>query len=231
MKKSKIKNFSDEKIIEILNRCSSISEFMKEIGYLFVRGGGNRRTVFNYLKERNILIPNYKKIQEKLPFYNKRIITNDDMFSENSKCDRKNVKNRILKDKLLNYKCEKCENTGFWMNTEITLQLDHINGIFNDNRLINLRFLCPNCHSQTSTHCVGNKKEKSNKCVDCNLFINKTNLRCKKCSDIIKRLISRPTLEQLLIDVEHNGYVGTGRKYGVSNTTIKKWIKQYKEKI
>jgi len=43
-----------------------------------------------------------------------------------------------------------------WMGKPITLHMDHINGINNDNRIENLRFLCPNCHQQTPTW--GNKK-------------------------------------------------------------------------
>lgn len=51
-----------------------------------------------------------------------------------------------------------CENghEPIWMGLPITLHIDHINGICNDNRLENLRFLCPNCHQQT--HTWGNKK-------------------------------------------------------------------------
>jgi hypothetical protein len=40
-----------------------------------------------------------------------------------------------------------------WCGQRLVLHLDHINGINNDNRLENLRLLCPNCHSQTPTYC------------------------------------------------------------------------------
>ena len=52
------------------------------------------------------------------------------------------------------YKCEDC-GLDQWRDKEIKLQVDHINGIHHDNRPDNLRFLCPNCHSQTDTFCGG----------------------------------------------------------------------------
>lgn len=64
---------------------------------------------------------------------------------------------RILKDfNLLPYECE-CEISDYYNNKEIVLQLEHINGIRNDNRLENLKFLCPNCHSLTETYGAKNK--------------------------------------------------------------------------
>ena len=47
--------------------------------------------------------------------------------------------------------CACCGNAGRWQGQPLTLQLDHVNGRYNDNRLENLRWLCPNCHSQTET--------------------------------------------------------------------------------
>ena len=50
------------------------------------------------------------------------------------------------------YKCACC-GIDAWRGIELVLHVDHINGIHNDNRLENVRFLCPNCHSQTATYC------------------------------------------------------------------------------
>ena len=56
--------------------------------------------------------------------------------------------------------CANCGNIGEWNGQSLTLQIDHINGINNDNRKENLRWLCPNCHSQTSTYTGKNKTKK-----------------------------------------------------------------------
>ena len=67
------------------------------------------------------------------------------------------LKERIIKANLLPYKCAICGNTGEWNGQKLVLQLDHINGNHFDHRKENLRFLCPNCHSQTETFSGKNK--------------------------------------------------------------------------
>ena len=51
------------------------------------------------------------------------------------------------------YKCVGCGSTGEWLGHPITLQIDHVNGDWRDNRRENLRYLCPNCHALTETWC------------------------------------------------------------------------------
>ncbi len=91
-----------------------------------------------------------------LEFNKKRKIPMSEILVENSTYARHNLKRRLLEDSLLEYKCACCGNAGFHNNKPLVLQLDHINGINNDHRLENLRFLCPNCHTQQDTYAAKN---------------------------------------------------------------------------
>ena len=71
--------------------------------------------------------------------------------------NRGKLKQKIIKDDLIEYKCEICSLTS-WREKTISLHLDHIDGNRNNNEMLNLRFLCPNCHSQTPTYCGKNNR-------------------------------------------------------------------------
>ena len=78
------------------------------------------------------------------------------IFCKNSKSSPAHVRKLLIKENLIPYVCI-CGNVGTWNGVSLTLQMDHINGDRTDNRLKNLRFLCPNCHSQTHTFNGKNK--------------------------------------------------------------------------
>jgi len=81
----------------------------------------------------------------------KTFTENVDVFTDFSMHGNMFIKKRIIQENLIEYKCHRCDVTE-WFGEKITLDLDHINGNNRDNRLENLRFLCPNCHSLTSTY-------------------------------------------------------------------------------
>jgi hypothetical protein len=82
-----------------------------------------------------------------------RRLKHNEVFCTNSSCNRGNVKRRIIKEELIPYLCEICGQDGYWNHAPLVLILDHRNGVNNDHRIENLRFLCPNCNSQQITFC------------------------------------------------------------------------------
>ncbi len=80
------------------------------------------------------------------------------VFSENSSYARHSLKKRIIDNNLIEYVCAICTTGPMWQGKEMPLILDHINGVNNDNRLENLRFVCSNCDSQLDTYKSRNRK-------------------------------------------------------------------------
>lgn len=147
-------HWSKETIVDAIKNSSSKSDILRNIGLKI--NSGNFQTLEKYCKLYEIKLDhikfNFKLNSTKNGFQKK--VTNKEIFIKNSKRNNNNlIKKRILEGNLLKNECEICKISNTWMNKPIVLQIDHKNGNRFDNRLENLRFLCPNCHSQTETFC------------------------------------------------------------------------------
>lgn len=141
-----------------------------------------------------------------------------------------NLKTKLLKNNLLKYECYICKLSK-WLDKEISLQLDHTNGDRYDNRLENLRLLCPNCHSQTETYAGKNfdREKKKYYCKNCNCLTSYNATLCRKCCDLSKinknTRIEWPDLKVLKKMLYQSNYVQVGKQLGVSDNAIKKHIR------
>lgn len=152
-KKGKLSNLSDTEFIKLVNESDSIMDIMRKLGYV-ATSGGVAEAINRRIKLLNINIKHFTRGRKN------RLINNsntkhkiEDILVENSNyLNRCALKKKLIKYGYLKYECVLCKNNGEWMNNSLSLHLDHINGIYNDNRIENLRILCPNCHSQTETY-------------------------------------------------------------------------------
>lgn len=216
-----IEHFSIEEIQRKLNESKSFREFLIKIGSS-TNGSGSYKSVKGQLVNLGIEIPIFNYSNNKI----RNKLKDSEVFIKDSTYSRQHLKERIIKKDLIKYECSKCGNKGKWNGKLLSLHLEHINGINNDNRLENLTFLCPNCHSQTDTY-AGKKKRKQKKKCECGVEIYKTSKMCFDCNSKKSRKVERPSYTQIISDIEEIGYCGTGRKYNVCDNTIRKWIKNY----
>ena len=154
MGRSKVYAPTDEEFINIVNESDSYSDCLRKLG-LTPRGGSSSDILKQRIKELNLSTNHFGKTGKKSPWARYDL---DDILIENSSYHNiASLKQRLIKEGRLEYKCASCGNEGTWLGKKLSLQLDHINGINNDHRIENLRFLCPNCHSQTNSFAGRNK--------------------------------------------------------------------------
>jgi hypothetical protein len=171
----------------------------------------------------------------------------EDLLVENSSCSRQNLKRRLLQEGLKEQepRCEMCGQDEFWRGQRMAMILDHINGVRNDNRIENLRIVCPNCAATLSTHCgrknrLPRRKRRCRRCRGLFLPTNPTQRYCSQACgvrwdrsklrgkpNLNGRKAERPPYEQLLAGIEATSYCAVGQKYGVSDNAVRKWVKFY----
>jgi len=220
---------NDEEFTILIKNSKNYSDAMRYFDTL--SANSNFNTLKQRIKELNIDTSHFGNCYDEAVKYAKnKMQTLESVMTENSTYGRNHLKRRLLEEGLLKNECSICGLDEEWNGKHIVMILDHINGISNDNRLENLRMVCPNCNSQLDTFGSRNykkiKKIKIQKCYMCgkDKKINKSNL-CRECCDEKQRRVERPTKEVLLQDIKELGYSGCGRKYGVSDNAIRKWLK------
>src|SRR5215475_8891226 len=221
---------------ELEHAIASSSNFSEALRKLkLCTTGGNHLTIKKYCQAWNISIDHFLTQSERIRLNppSPSAIPLAEVLVEQSTYSRTRLKERLLKEGIKKPVCELCGQDTWWHGKKMSLILDHVNGIRDDCRLTNLRIVCPNCAATLATHCG---KRANGHCLNCQQQIPVGKKYCshacyvsynKNRSRPERRKTKRPSYEKLQKEIEEMGFSATGRKYGVSDNAIRKWLRTY----
>lgn len=234
--------FSEAGLRAAVSQAVCWSDALRSLGY--EPKGHNYRTLKRYVAKWGIPTDHFDPHVGRKRAGLARKIPLEEVLVEHSSYPRGKLKRRLLEAGLKTNACELCGQGEFWQGKRMSLVLDHINGVANDNRLENLRFVCANCAATLDTHC-GRNLPRERECPGCHQLFVPRSIIHRYCSQDCwamvaserysgvphpeRRKVPRPSYEELKGDLEAMSYCAVGRKYGVSDNAIRKWLRWYEE--
>ena len=165
-----LRPYTKEWLQELCEQSSSLAEVLRKAGR---KGGGSQQTLNKKIKQYGIDISHFtgqlwnkgktKQTDKRLASCSehKEKYSLEEVFIQNSPVSQKVLRGYVERHDIIPYVCKTYGCTGEWQDGIISLELDHINGNNTDNRISNLRYLCPNCHALTETYRGKNKALKN----------------------------------------------------------------------
>ena len=233
--------YTQDELEEAVSASLSWAETLRRLGYCPT--GGNSATLKKRVAELGISTEHFDPYAASRGPRTSQRMSLEEILVEHSTYSRASLKARLYEAGLKERRCELCGQDEMWNGKRISLIIDHINGVRDDHRLENLRIICPNCAAGLETHC-GRKNRlelEPRACVRCGVAFEPKRREQRYCSPRCgrrwkrqrglprprARRVERPPPAQLIREVRDLGYLATGRKYGVSDNAIRKWVRQF----
>ncbi len=233
----------EKEVRQAIAESKSWAESLRRLGYC--ETGGNWQTLKKYAALWGVPHDHFDRgaTQRELALAARPslelVLVRDSTYS------RKYVKRRLFQEGLKERRCELCGQGESWRGRLMSLILDHINGERSDHRLENLRLVCPNCAATLDTHCGRKNRLTRPKraCKRCGATFESHRPEQRYCSRecgsrwdrshqrgvprLSSRKVDRPPYGRLLEEIAATSYLAVGRKYGVSDNAIRKWVRSY----
>ena len=215
---SKIYQMSDDDFRELVASSNTYSDCLRKLA-LSTNGSGSRTALKRRIQELGCDTSHFIGcyVSQGTHTY-----TLEEILVENSTyTNRERLKRRLRKAGLLEGRCDRCGLVG-WVDGPLSLHLEHINGINNDNRLENLTLLCPNCHSQTPTYAGRNtRKTRQTRRAHAEALKPPSELKTRP------RKVPLPPKKVLFELLMHQPFTKVAEMFGVSDNAVRKWCKTH----
>jgi HNH endonuclease len=235
--------FNETRLRAVVAESLCWSDVLRALGLRVA--GGNPKTVKKYVALWDISTDHFDPDVGRRRAGVSRMRPLSEVLVPNSTYKRSTLKKRLYAEGIKERRCEMCGQGESWRGRRMSLILDHINGVHDDNRLENLRIVCPNCAATLDTHCGRNPvllQQRSCPACACDFVPQYPQHRyCSRgCVGAAnrkatagvprpdRRKVERPPYEQLEAEIAELGYSAVGRRYGVSGNAVRKWMRMYR---